>query len=139
MLKLAGREADIVGILTTSVARGTLDDDPRERMAGVVAEKIGWVREGAGVRFDAIELSLIPTVIIADDRRRATEELITNRGWHGVGVEDVLAMPSVLIGSVAQIVEDLVARRAIYGFSYYVISDTQAEAFASIAARLRGV
>jgi probable F420-dependent oxidoreductase len=69
MLRLAGREADIVGILTTSVARGTLDDDPMERLAESVAQKVAWVREGAGERFDTIELSLVPTVIVTNERR----------------------------------------------------------------------
>jgi probable F420-dependent oxidoreductase len=138
MLALAGREADIVSILTTSVATGTLVDEPRERLPASVRQKVDWVRAGAGARFPEIELSLIPSVIIADRRRAATEQLIAARGWPGITVEDVWEMPSVLIGSPDQIAEDMLRRREQYGFSYYVVSDTQAELFAPIAARLAG-
>src|SRR6185503_2354966 len=69
MLTLAGREADIVGILTTSVASGTLAADPTERLAEAVAQKVEWVRQGAGERFKDLELSLVPTIIITDRRR----------------------------------------------------------------------
>ena len=48
VLTLAGRTADIVGILTTSVATGTVVDDASERLADAVSQKLAWVREGAG-------------------------------------------------------------------------------------------
>jgi hypothetical protein len=54
-------------------------------------------------------------------------------------VADVLAMPSVLVGGGEEIVAALVARRAEYGFSYYVIGDDRIEQFAPIVARLQGV
>ncbi len=138
MLMLAGREADIVGILTSSVAQGTLDDAPGERLAEAVAQKLAWVREGAGARFDAIELSLVPTIIFTDRRRERTEQLIRERGWEGISVEQVWEMPSTFIGSLDQIAEDMQARREQYGFSYYVVSDRQMEACAPLVARLAG-
>jgi len=138
MLMLAGREAGIVSILTTSVASGTLVDEPRERFAAAVEQKIDWVRTGAGDRFAEIELSLIPSVLIADDRRQATEQLIAERGWSGIAVEDVWEMPSLLIGTEDQIVDDLLRRRERFGFSYYVVSDTRADEFAPIVAQLAG-
>jgi probable F420-dependent oxidoreductase len=135
MLMLAGREADAIGILTTSVASGTVVDDVSERLPDAVAQKIGWVREGAGERFDTIELSLIPTIVLTEDRRARTEQLIAQRGWD-VAPETVWQMPSVLIGTVDQIAEDLLARRERFGFSYYIVSDSQADEFAPIVARL---
>lgn len=135
MLKLAGREADIVGILTSDVSRGTLVSDPNERTPTAVQQKIEWIRQGAGDRFDQIELSLIPTVIITDDRRGQTEALIRQQGW-AVSVEAVWQMPSMLIGSVNQVVEDLLARREQYGFSYYVVADGDMEVFAPVVAQL---
>ena len=138
MLTLAGREADSVSFLTTSVATGTLVDDPSERFAAAVQQKIDWVRAGAGARFGAIELSLIPSLLISDRRRQATEQQIAERGWSGIAVEDVWDMPSLPIGSVDQIVDDLLRRRERYGFSYYVVSDARAAEFAPIVARLAG-
>jgi probable F420-dependent oxidoreductase len=138
MLALAGRYADSVGLLTSSVASGELRDDPAERTPEAVERKLAWVRAGAGPRFEAIELSLIPTVLLTDDRRGATERLLTGRGWHGVDAEAVWAMPSIFIGDVAQIAALMLERRARYGFSYYVFSDRQADALAPLAARLAG-
>src|SRR5207244_1940861 len=89
MLMLAGREADIVGILTTSVATGILSDDPKERLAASVRQKIEWIREGAGSRFDVIELSLVPTIVITDDRNGWAEQHIAQKGWQGISIADV--------------------------------------------------
>jgi probable F420-dependent oxidoreductase len=138
MLQLAGRAADIISMLTTSVASGAMQQDPEERMPASVLQKLDWVREGAGARFDQIELSLIPSVVITDDRRAAAERFIQERGWSGVSPEQIWEMPSVFIGTLEQIAADMWARRAAYGFSYYVVSDTQAEQFAPLVARLAG-
>jgi probable F420-dependent oxidoreductase len=137
MLRLAGREADIVGILTTDVSRGTLVSDLNERTPAAVMQKVEWIREAAGARFDRIELSLIPTVVITDKRRSQTEALIRENGWDAT-VEEIWEMPSILVGSVEQVVGDLLARREQYGFSYYVVSDEHMEAFAPVVARLAG-
>lgn len=135
MLTLAGREADIVGILTSDVSRGTLVSDVSERTPAAVEQKLAWIRQGAGARFDQIELSLIPTVIVTDERQRATAALIQGQGW-SVCVEEVWQMPSVLIGSTAQIAADIQARREAYGFSYYVVADSDMERFAPVVAQL---
>lgn len=138
MLRLAGRAADIVGILTTSVASGRMVDDPLARMAGRVAEQVAWVREGAGARFPALELSLVATVIVTDRRRARTEAWIRERGWQGITVEQVWEMPAVLIGSVDQICDDLRRWRERLGFSYIVVADQSAGEVAPVVARLAG-
>lgn len=136
ILTHAGSEADIVGILGSAVGSGVVVDDPRERMAERVAEKIGWVRAGAGDRFPAIELSMIPTVVITDDRRAATEAVIAERGWAGVTVEQVWEMPTLLIGTSDQIAAQVMGWRERLGFSYIVVDDATMEAFAPVVARL---
>jgi probable F420-dependent oxidoreductase len=138
VLTLAGREADIVGILTTSVATGTVVDDASERLAGAVVQKLAWVREGAGARYPDIELSLIPTLLFEEDRERTATSLIAARGWQGVTPADVLAMPSAFIGSTDEIVDQMEERRARYGFSYYVVSDRQLDRVGPLVARLAG-
>ena len=138
MLRLAGREADIIGVLTTGVGTGVVVDDPRARMTAAVAEQVGWIREGARERFDEIELSTVADLTITDDRRGVTEALIARRGWRGISVEDVWDMPAIYIGSLDQIVEDMVRRRAELGFSYVVIADEDQEACAPLVARLAG-
>jgi probable F420-dependent oxidoreductase len=138
MLRLAGREADIVGILGSSTRTGTLVDDPAERLAEVVAQKVAWVREGAGARFDALELSTVITVELTDAPRAAAQALIERRGWAGVTPDDVLEMPSLVLGSVGRIAEVLEERRERYGLSYCIVSDAALETFAPVVTRLRG-
>lgn len=137
MLRLAGRVADIVGIMTTSVASGDLIDDPRGRMPAAVEQKIAWIRAGAGERFAQLELSAVVDITIATDRQAAAERLIARRGWQGIESAAVLEMPLIFIGSIEQIVTQMIERRARYGLSYYIISDADAAAVAPIMASLR--
>jgi hypothetical protein len=58
---------------------------------------------------------------VTEAPRQGAEELIRARGWSGVTVDAVLEMPSIFIGSVDRIGEDMEARRERYGFSYYVL------------------
>jgi probable F420-dependent oxidoreductase len=138
MLRLAGREADIVGFLTTSVATGTVVDAPVNRMWETVERQVSYVREGAGDRFDQIELSGIITLIVTDERRTRTEELIQARGWTELSIEDVWSMPFVFIGSIDEIAAQMEERRARLGFSYFIVDDTHVETLAPIVARLTG-
>ena len=138
VLTLAGREADIVSILTTSVSTGRVEDDPTERTARAVRQKLDWIRVGAGERFGQIELCLIPAFIVTDDPCRRASELIAERHWGDVTVEEVLDMPSMLFGSEDEMVATLQRRREEFGFSYYVVSDKVVEEFAPIVARLAG-
>jgi len=92
----------------------------------------------AGDRFDRIELSMVATVIIAEQRQQAAERYARDKGWGGISVDQVLAMPSIFIGSVDHIVEEMQARRERYGFSYYVVFDHAIEGVAPIVACLAG-
>lgn len=138
MLALAAREADVIELLTTSTANGILSRDPATRLASAVARQIGWIREAAGERFDAIELSTVISVVIAERRREAAERFARERGWDGVTPDDILAMPTVFIGSVDEIIAEMRERRERYGFSYYVVSDRDMAAVAPIVTRLTG-
>lgn len=138
MLKLAGREADIIGLLTTSVASGVVDRDPSERFADAVRQKLAWVKEGAGSRYDQLELSLIPTILISDNRESASQHLIERNGWQGVTVERVLEMPAVFIGTHDEIAQSMIDRRKQFGFSYYVFSDNDTEMVAPLVTKLTG-
>ncbi|MGI8475919.1 MAG: TIGR03621 family F420-dependent LLM class oxidoreductase [Thermomicrobiales bacterium] len=138
ILTLAGREADIVGILTTSVTSGSPTVDPAERRSASVARKIGWIREGAGPRFADIELSLVADLVVTDDRRGRTEAYIREHGWDGLAPEDVWDMPAVLIGSTGQIVDALRDWRERLGISYLIVADADRDALAPIVAELAG-
>jgi probable F420-dependent oxidoreductase len=138
MLSIAAREADIIGILPKALTSGTISEEPSERFAEAIAQKVEWIRQAAGERFDEIELSMVVTVEIAHDQHQKAEQILRQRGWSGITVEQVLEMPSMLIGSIDQITEKIQILRAKYAFSYFVISDTCLETFAPIVTQLNG-
>jgi hypothetical protein len=55
-----------------------------------------------------------------------------------MAAEQVLEMPSFLIGSVEQIVEQLYQRRELYGFSYYIVNDQHLQTFFRSSRTWRG-
>ncbi len=138
MLALAAREANIIGLQTVSTAGGVLSQDPRVRSASTVREKIEQVRQAAGERFEEIELSTVASVILTDHRRKAAERFARDRGWGDIAADEVLTMPSVFIGTVDHVVDEMRVRRAQYGISYYVLSDQLMENVAPIVTRLAG-
>ena len=133
------READIIGIQTATLGTGRQVPDPTGLLAETIAEKIDWVRQEAGTRFANLELSIVGSVIITENRREAAERLVHARGWEGLSADKVFEMPSIFIGSVDQIVNEMQGRRERYGISYYVVPDSSLEMVAPIVARLAGV
>jgi probable F420-dependent oxidoreductase len=138
ILNLAGRVADIVGILVTNVASGVAANDPRGRSSEAVMQRIEWVKDGAGERFEDIEFNSAVDVVITDDRCVATESFIEQRHWQGISVEQVWDMPNVFVGTVDQIVDEMYARRETFGFSYYWISDAVMDVFAPVVSHITG-
>jgi probable F420-dependent oxidoreductase len=136
MLRLAARYADVVGLLPAPIRNAQDSDDPGDRMPAAFEAKREVVRAAAGDRFPAIELSAMVTLVVTDARRTSTEKLIAERGWTGVTAEDVWEMPTILIGSAAQIRADLLARRDRFGLSYLVASDTDLPALTEVIAGL---
>jgi probable F420-dependent oxidoreductase len=123
MLRVAARHADIVGLLPAPIRDADGGDNPLDRLPGALDDKLAVLRTAAGDRFVQLELSAFGTFSITARRRASTEELIARRGWGGIDAEDVWQMPTIFIGSVAQIREDLQARRERFGLSYLVTPD----------------
>jgi probable F420-dependent oxidoreductase len=134
MLALAGRHADIAGILPAPIRGDEDSDDPADRTPAALEAKLAVLREAAGERFAQLEISTFATFRVTSQRRRDTEDLIRQRGWQGIGCEQVWAMPTVFIGSAEQIWQDLHDRRHRYGLSYYVTSDRNLEQLAQVIA-----
>jgi len=136
MLTLAGREADIVH-LNFNLAEGRTNPTLiRTGMAQATDEKVSWIKEAAGGRFEQIELGL--TIF----RASVTEDRDTVASAFAPMVEmepaDILEMPHFLIGTVEQIVESLEERRRRFGVSHIVLPDDAADDLAPIVERLAG-
>ncbi len=118
LISIAAQRADSIGIGFNIWKREVTEVKPED-----IAQKIAWVREAAGKRFEHLELGY-------------TVFHIT----HANGKTDVSYPPSlhVLDGSVDQLVEEILARRERYGFSYIQVQEWQMEAFAPVVARLAG-
>jgi probable F420-dependent oxidoreductase len=136
MLTLAGREADIVGINPNLRAGEIGVDAARSTLADVTKQKIEWVRAAAGDRFGEIELQIrYFMAAITDDARGLATALAPA---FGLDADEALASGTVLVGTVDEVTDTLVARREQWGVSYIVVGDDQFEAFAPVVARLAG-
>ena len=138
MLRLAGREADTVQMQTVDLTSGRQVDAGASRLAEEEAERLRTLREAAGPRWPELELSKIVTVSISDHPERAAADLATKRGWTDLRPEQLLAMPSVLIGTERSVAEGLEERRERYGFSYFVVGRASMAKFAPLVGRLTG-
>ncbi len=132
MLRIAARHADVVGLLPAPIKGSEDRDDPGDRLPAALDGKIAVLRSAAGDRFPHLELSAFATFIITGHRRAATEDLIAGRGWTGIDAEAVWEMPTIFIGSVTQIREDLRARRERFGLSYLIAPDSALPVLAEI-------
>jgi probable F420-dependent oxidoreductase len=134
MLRLAAREADIVGVEDHQFA---------ERATGTATinaaradEQIEIVRAAAGDRLAEIELNIFSArVNVTDNRTGALHEMATQLQ---TTPEQVEASASFLVGSVDTIVETLQERRERLGVSYVMVFDRVMDAFAPVVARLAG-
>ena len=124
VLSFAAREADIIGINATltsgAIGAGGLSDDG-----------------DLGVdRFDDIEMNIRTFMVNVTDQR--TDAMDKIAGAIGVEPSMIEASPFALVGSTQQLVEDLLARRERWGFSYVIVGAEDIESFAPVVAALSG-
>lgn len=128
LLSLAAKEADIVAVGVR----------PDENEAGI-AEKIGWVRDAAGDRFSAIELS-IGLVAVMGDAPPAPGVRERLRGLFGVELDDLVQRrsPLVPVGTPDEMSAHILGLRERFGISYVTLADDLMEPFAPVIERLAG-
>ncbi len=136
VLSLAGRHANIVA-LNPGLAAGVID-----ARAGATAtpdatdEKIGWIRDAAGDRFDSLEFQTrVHIAMITDDRQAAAEMLAPALG---VTPTDALESPHALAGTVDECIETVQMWRERWGISYIGLSYDAIDAMAPVVAKLAG-
>jgi probable F420-dependent oxidoreductase len=136
MLELAAREADTVNVnfdlREGRAGRGVAQTG----RAGATDEKLRWIRDAAGARFNGLELGVWTFIAnVTEDRESVASTMAPAMGFDP---RDVLEVPHFLIGNVAQIAEDLIARRERYGISHVVVPGDAADAVAPVVERLAG-
>jgi probable F420-dependent oxidoreductase len=135
VLKLAAREADIVSFNFDN-SSGKIGPDVPTSGADAVARKVAWVREGAGDRFDQLELEIAAYFTFVTDKGAQVAEGMGSR--FGMSGEQMLSHPHGLFGTVDAICDELERRREQFGISYVTVGDSVAEAFGPVIARLAG-
>jgi len=136
VLSTAAKMADIVGV-NPNVGEGKIGPEALASMsADATDEKLGWVRDAAGDRFDDIEISILKFAAVVTDDQAATAEAVG--GAFGMDAETVLASPHTLIGNAEQIAEELSAQRDRWQGSYVTVRGDAIDAFAPVVAQLAG-
>jgi probable F420-dependent oxidoreductase len=124
VLRTAATHADIIGFtgLGRTLAGGHLHEPQWEWHQ--IDRKVALVRETAGERLPDLEFNaLVQHIAITDDRTAAFEPVAALTGAD----PDVLsASPYLLVGSVSQIIDQLLHARDRWGFTYFVTRDAAA-------------
>jgi probable F420-dependent oxidoreductase len=136
VLSLAARHADIVGV-NPSLRSGAVDaTTAQSAVAELYDERIRWIRDAAGDRFDDLELQALTFVVAVG----ADRDVLAAHLAPGLGISEVAAreVPIALVGSVEEICDQLVERRERWGLSYWVVHEPEIEDFAPVVERLAG-
>ncbi|MFT5267325.1 MAG: putative F420-dependent oxidoreductase [Acidimicrobiales bacterium] len=136
VLSTAARMADIVGV-NPNVGEGVVGPEAVKSMsAGATEEKLGWVRDAAGDRFDEIEISILKFVTMVTNDRDAVAAKVG--GSMGMDAATILASPHTLVGSAEQIAEELIEQRERWQGSYVTVQSDAIDSFAPVVAALAG-
>ena len=136
VLGIAGREADIVSLNFDNRSGVLGAEGVGSGGAEQTAQKVEWIRAGAGDRFNDLELEIAAYfTVVTDDRDAALDAMAARMGAPPEAFAD---HAHTLIGSVDGICETLEARRERYGISYVTVASRAAASFAPVVARLSG-
>lgn len=126
-LALAAREAASVGLAPRILPQGGAD--PASITFEGTREKIDWVREAAGDRFESLELNIYPSVTavsVTDEPLREAGEVaerMSERGGAPVSAEDMLDSPQIFINTVDGFVEKFSRMRDQLGITSIMVGE----------------
>ncbi len=136
LLRLAAREADGVGL--TGLGR-TLPDGQRHEARWSAAALTGRLAiVDAGVESRGVDLersALVQVVTVTDDRPEVAHQVAER--VPGLTVEDALETPFLLLGTIGEMAEQIVATRDRWGISYFVTRPDSVDAMEQVIATVR--
>lgn len=146
VLGVAGRYAQIVGI-AANLAAGELGAHAIEDLAADrVQQKIGWALDAAraaGRDASALTLEMNHWLVRVTASTHERDDLLSKVATrYGVPLEILVDSPSVLVGTVQQVIDQLVERREQFGISCIQLdagfAPSDIEALAPIVSQLSG-
>ena len=135
MLRLTAEHADIAAFTAARTRDGgSLEATTAEELE----ERVALYRKLAAGRAEPAELNLLVQIVtVTDDPGAAIQPWLPHIPH--LTEQQVLELQIVLVGTLDEIVEKVLAQRERYGFSYLTVLEPNMEAFAPVVARLRGV
>lgn len=139
LLRFAGAHADIVGVNPSTAAGRDRPATFVDALAPAIDAKVETVRLAAGDRWASLELNAwVANAAVVSGRSEAEEAVAGLARFAGVGVDDVLGSPIVLVGTEEDLAAQLHARRARWGYSSVCLPQAQAAPFAPLVQALSG-
>ncbi len=136
ILRLAGREADIVSLNFNNRSGMIGPDGVQLSSEEETQKKVGWIKEGAGKRFNQLELEIgAYFTFVMDDPTPVLQQFA---GAFGMSEEAMKVHPHALFGSVEAICDELERRRELHGISYITVPETALTEFAPVVKKLTG-
>jgi probable F420-dependent oxidoreductase len=148
LLTMASTEADIVSIVPAALPGGGMK--PADISMRALREKVSWVRQAAGDRFDSLELNvLIRNGLVTTEPKGAAEgyladlytyvpELVQGDAEERLTEDDVHGSPWLAFGTTEAIVERLLQIREELGVSYFTIIPHLMGPLEAVVAKLAG-
>ena len=136
ILTIAGREADIVSLNFNNSSGKLGADGIGSSTAELTDQKIQWIKDGAGARFDQIEIEIAAYFTIVTPDGEGTRAKMAP--MFGMTPEVFAEHPNALIGSVDEICDRIVERRERFGISYVSFGASVIDAVIPVVERLAG-
>lgn len=136
VLRVAGQLADIVSVNFDNSAGKIGDHGIGSGTADGTAQKLEWIREGAGERFEDLEIEIGAYFTTVTNQTDATT--VGMAGALNLKPEVLASHPHTLIGSVDEICEKLEQRRAELGISYVTVGVSVMKDFAAVVEKMAG-
>ncbi|MFK0286409.1 LLM class F420-dependent oxidoreductase [Streptomyces sp. NPDC090499] len=135
MLRLTAEHADIAAFTGARLVPGNTEGRLDPVTAGELDERVRRYGELAASRAEPAERNLlIQIVAVTDDPASALGPLLERRPE--LTLEQALALPTVLVGTLEEVAGRVRELRDRYGISYLTVLEPYMEAFAPVAAEL---
>lgn len=137
MMRLVARHADIAAFTGGRQAPGKPEGVLELFSAEEMDTRLAAFKEHSAGREHPAELNILIQRVRATDDRRAMAREVAARDV-GLDVDQLLEAPTMLFGTVLQMVEQLRGHRERFGFSYVCVLEPSMEEFGAVIEHLKG-